>query len=145
MSLTRQFPLLLLSLAMAAAGVGVWSVPASAATAAAPHIVAKPTHVMVNQQVALQGRGFAPDVSLTLLECSETHWIAPKNPCLSDNSITVHTTASGAFRARMKAEICPAASSPPQTERTCYIGVPHPTGVDTVQLVGAARIVVSWP
>ena len=47
------------------------------------HIVARPTHVMVNQNVRLTGTGFAPATSLTLVECSLTHSIVPQNPCLS--------------------------------------------------------------
>ena len=109
------------------------------------HIVARPTHLMVNQIVRLTGTGFAPATSLALAECSLTHWIAPQNPCLSDNSVTVTTSTSGSFVTSMRAEICPAVSPPTGTERTCYIGVRQPTGVDTVRLEGAARIVVSWP
>lgn len=109
------------------------------------HIVARPTHVMVNQIVGLTGTGFAPVTSLTLVECSLTHWIVPQNPCLGNNSVTVTTSTSGSFATSMRAEICPAVSPPTGTDRTCYIGVRQPTGVDTVRLEGAAPIVVSWP
>ena len=108
-------------------------------------IVARPTHLMVNQIVGLTGTGFAPATSLTLVECSLTNWIVPQNPCLSDNSVTVTTSISGSFATSMRAEICPAVSPPAGTERTCYIGIRQPTGVDTVRLEAAARIVVSWP
>ena len=31
------------------------------------------------------------------------------------------------------------------TEETCYIGEPHPRGIDTVALIGAAKITVTYP
>jgi hypothetical protein len=117
-----------------------------AATSTGPHIVARPVDVMVDKPVALHGTGFPRNRSLVLTECSQTEWSVPQNPCLSDNQVTVHTNGAGAFLTSMKAEICPATTPPPpQTERTCYIGVAHPSGVDTMTLVGAAKIVVSWP
>jgi hypothetical protein len=30
-------------------------------------------------------------------------------------------------------------------QETCYVGVPHPRGIDTIVLVGAAKIVVTGP
>jgi hypothetical protein len=118
---------------------------AEPAFASAPHIVARPVDVMVNQAVALRGTGFAPRSTLVLTECSQTNWVVPQNPCLQDNRVTVTTNRSGGFRTSMKAGVCPAVSPPQRTERTCYIGVARPSGIDTIRLVGAARIVVSWP
>jgi hypothetical protein len=114
-------------------------------TTTAPHITARPTDVMVNSPVALHGTGFPPAATLRLQECSMKNWIVPENPCLTANSVTVTTNSRGGFTTAMKALICPAITPPVATQRTCYIGVPKPSGVDTVTLVGAARIVVSWP
>jgi hypothetical protein len=111
----------------------------------APHITARPTDVMVNSPVALHGTGFPPAATLRLQECSLKNWIVPEDPCLTTNSVTVTTNSRGGFTTTMKALICPAVTPPVLTRRTCYIGVPRPSGIDTITLVGAARIVVSWP
>jgi hypothetical protein len=110
-----------------------------------PHIVLTPNNVMVNQTVSVRGTGFPRDASLRLEECSLTRWVVTQNPCLSNNAVTVSTNRAGAFETTMKAEICPAVSPPQGTQRTCYVGVPRPSGIDTVRLEGAARLVVSWP
>ena len=116
------------------------------AGAAGPHIAANPTHVMVNSPVALRGSGFPPDTRITLAECSATAWVVPFSPCLTSNTVTVRTDSAGSFRTHMTARICPAVSpGVTPTQRTCYIGEPVPQGVDTISLVGAAKIVVSWP
>ena len=117
----------------------------SSAGAATPHITAHPTHVMVNSRVSLEGTGFAPATTITLEECSAKEWIAPLSPCLTSNQIRVHTNAKGVFKATMAAEICPAVAPGTVTQRKCYVGQPIPSGVDTINLVGAAKIVVSWP
>jgi hypothetical protein len=114
-------------------------------TTTAPHITARPTDVMVNSPVALHGIGFPPAATLRLQECSLKNWIVPEDPCLNANSVTVTTNSRGEFTTTMKALICPAVTLPVVTERTCYIGVPRPSGIDTITLLSAARIVVSWP
>lgn len=119
--------------------------PAAYGSATPPHISAHPTNVMVNQTVTLYGSGFAPNATLTLAECSATHWVVNQNPCLSDNQVAVTTSRTGSFLTTMKAGICPGTATTPPTQRTCYIGAPKPSGLDTIRLVGAARIVVSWP
>ena len=100
---------------------------------------------MVNNPVNLKGTGFPPSATFTLWECSSKDWVVPASPCLTSNRVHVHTNAQGAFRATMTAQICPAVTPPVETRRTCYVGEPVPSGIDTVTLVGAARIVVSWP
>jgi hypothetical protein len=117
----------------------------AASGAATPHITASPTHVMVNSPVRLVGTGFTPATTITLRECSAKTWVVPASPCLTTNEVTVTTNSAGGFRTHMKAGICPVATPGPITERTCYIGEPRPSGIDTITLVGAAKIVVSWP
>ena len=118
---------------------------ALAATTTTPQIVARPENVMVNTIVQLRGTGFPTATTLQLKECSLKTWIVPQNVCLTDNAVDVTTNALGSFTTSMKAEICPAVRPVRRTERTCYIGEPKPNGVDTIELLGAARIVVSWP
>ena len=126
------------------------AIAASAAPAAAhkatPHIAAKPDSVMVNGTTQLVGGGFAKHTKLTLSECGSTVWIVPQEKCDTTNMVTIKTNGAGAFKAAFKVQLCPAeAPPPPPTEETCYIGVVHPFGVDQEELVGAAKITVTWP
>jgi hypothetical protein len=45
------------------------------------------------------------------------------------------------------AELCPRSNTAakPVTKQTCYIGNSEPRGIDTMTLVGAARITVTYP
>lgn len=118
---------------------------ASAATQ--PHIVASPNNVMVNTKISVVGTGFPRRSRLTIEECSVTDWVVPQNPCDTNNTITVVTDRHGRFAHAFTAELCPRtwAAAGPATKRTCYIGNPEPKGVDTITLVGAARITVTYP
>jgi hypothetical protein len=121
---------------------------ASPSTVPAPHITVHPTSVMVNQSVTVVGSGFAPKASVTLSECSKKTWIVPEYPCATGNQVTVRTNSAGGFRTVMKATLCPSIPVPPTAlgiVEVCYIGELQPTGVDTIALVGAARITVSAP
>jgi hypothetical protein len=146
MSLTHRFRTHKI-LAGAALSLGMLVLAAApVAGAAGPHITARPTDVMVNSTVSLRGSGFPPGTTLTLAECSTKQWIVPSSLCLTTNTVTVHTNSTGGFKSRMVAEICPPHPPvTPPTQRTCYIGEPVPSGIDTITLVGAAKIVVSWP
>ena len=66
---------------------------------------------------------------------------------MTTNAITVTTDALGGFTTPFKVQLCPRTTPPvpPVTEETCYIGEPHPRGIDTVALIGAAKITVSYP
>jgi hypothetical protein len=142
---------LLASLALA----GAIAASAVAANASGPTIVAKPTSAMVNTKVKLHGKGFDPETTLTLKECSVTSWSLPLDPCVTGNEVTVTTNARGGFHAKMTVGICPPNGTPVTaptpstvpvgTQRTCYIGAVHPSGIDTIELVGAVAIQVSWP
>ncbi len=120
-------------------------VPNRAALAASPHILAKPNNVMVNSKVALTGTGFPANTKLTVQECRATKWVVPQHPCDTNNTISVHTDGHGRFTSRFKVELCGGKRGPGPTSQTCYIGNPRPRGVDTVALVGAARVVVTYP
>jgi hypothetical protein len=117
------------------------------ATPAAPHIVARPDSVMVNGTTTLTGTGFPAKSKVQLRECGASSWIAPKNPCISTNEITVTASASGGFTTPFKVQLCPRTlpPTPPVTEETCYVGELRPTGIDTLALLGAAKITVTYP
>jgi len=119
-------------------------VPAGAATA--PHIVARPSSVMVNGVTTLTGTGFAARAKLTIAECSSKNWIAPSKPCDSDNAVSVVTDAHGRFTKKLEVELCPRVRTHigPGTQ-TCYVGSPQPRGVDTITLAGAAAVKVTYP
>jgi len=85
----------------------------------------------------LNGSGWAPNSSYTVVECSETSWIAGQNPCLTGNSVTVTTSTAGVFSHAFVPAPCSAALI-----SSCYVGVAMPSGVDTINLVGAAPILV---
>jgi hypothetical protein len=123
--------------------------PASAATGPVttpPHIVATPNNLMINTKTVLTGTGFAPATKLVVEECSATSWIAPEDPCASSNIIHVRTTAAGNFKHSMTATICPSDGAPkPGFVQRCYVGVPHPFGVDQVRLLGATSLFVTGP
>jgi len=122
-------------------------VSAAAVQVPAPRISAKPDNVMVNTDTRLSGRNFAPSTQLTLAECAQTNWIAPQDPCDTNNTVTVTTSAKGTFRATMKVEVCPAKvnGSPNGLAAHCFIGVPRDTGVDTIALSPHTKMEVTYP
>jgi hypothetical protein len=164
---------LLVASAVLVAGVGVGAVSAAAAAAPGGHpvvtgigripakhrpkIVAKPDSVMVNTKTTLTGSGFKRHKRLRIWECSARNWVVPKQICNHRNAVTVRTNAHGGFTVKFKALVCPANSSVALTtaaltpaarkgfSRRCFVGVPTPSGVDVVILVGAARITVTGP
>ena len=120
-----------------------WTGPAMAAS---PHIAAHPNNLMVNTATNLVGKGFAPSTSLTVEECGQKNWIAGQSPCDSTNSVTVTTNTHGAFKTAFTVQTCPGGKNKgPGFSERCYIGVPNPSGVDTIDLVGAVRITVTGP
>jgi hypothetical protein len=111
-----------------------------------PHIVAKPSNLMVNTTTKLTGTGFMPNTTLMLEECSRTSWMVPQQPCATSNKVTVTSNSSGGFQTTMKAVVCPKIKTARTRGfmETCYIGVPH-TGKDIIVLIGAAKIIVTGP
>ena len=120
---------------------------ASAAPPAQPHIRARPASVMVNHPVSLRGAGFQANTAVELTECSKTNWIAPQQFCSTGNSRSVRTDHRGAFVVSFVMDLCPKSTpaTGPVTERTCYVGEVEPKGVDTLELVGAAKVTVTYP
>jgi hypothetical protein len=109
-----------------------------------PIITVNPNNVMVNTDTVVKGVHFAPGRTLHLVECSQTMWVVPQNPCDTDNSKTVTTNSFGRFRTKMKVEACPSGAQPPGLSQTCYIGA-EKFSVDTGQLQPNASIIVTFP
>lgn len=129
---------------------GTLAVTSTAATAISPvppTITAKPHSVMVNMNTNVMGRNFVPGSTAQLVECSTTSWSVPLNPCDTNNTVTVTANKKGAFHTKFKVEGCPppAATGPGGLSQRCYIGVPRPTGIDTVALQPNTSIVVTFP
>jgi len=121
--------------------------PAAARTVLPPSITARPDSVMVNTRTVLVGRNFDPHVSLRIAECSATKWVVPTSPCDTNNVVKVTTDAKGTFVTTMKVEACPevVTKASKGLSELCYIGVPRPSGIDTVSLVPRTSVVVTFP
>jgi len=102
-----------------------------------PAIVPSQVLVYPGQVITLNGSGFVPNASYLIEECSRTTWIAPQDPCVDSNNITVTTGVDGEFTHSFVVQACTAI-----LPSDCFIGAPIPSGVDVVELAGAARITV---
>jgi hypothetical protein len=139
-------PFLCLAVVTLFVGVlSVFSATSASAGTGKPHITAHPNNLMVNTATELIGKNFQPSTTLTVKECGLKNWIVPQNPCDSTNSIVVTTNAQGGFKSSFTAQTCTTGSGQPGFSEKCYIGVPTPSGVDTITLVGAVRITVTGP
>jgi hypothetical protein len=133
---------------LAVTAVLLGTVPAASAASTVPTTIkAKPDNVMVNTVTKLTGKGFLPKTSFTVEECSETTWTVPTDPCDTTNTITIHTNAKGSFHAKFTVQGCPVGASPGSAglAMLCYIGVPQPSGIDTVALQPETSVVVTYP
>ena len=123
----------------------VAAAPAHAMGEGSPKIKAKPHNVMVNTATTLKGRHFPANTTIQLRECGKLFWLAPSNPCLEENAIEVTTDAKGRFQTSFDVGLCPEAERVKmRTEVVCYIGE-IVFGEDTGELVGAAKLKVSYP
>ena len=130
------------AIVLVAAGpsASAWAVPDTG-----PAITANPNNLMVNTNTTLTGRHFPPTSSLRLVECSRITWVVTQKPCDTNNTVTVTTNATGHFTTPFKAELCPGGTRVGPTAVRCYIGVPTPSGKDTVTLRAAVPITVTYP
>ncbi len=127
-------------------GAGAGPVAAASAQPAGPHIVAKPNNVMVNTATQLTGTGFAPNRTLTIEECSAKNWVVVvSHPCVASSAISVTTDSHGHFTHSFTITLCGGKRGPFPTSQVCYVGNPQPKGIDTMKLVGAARVIVTYP
>lgn len=130
---------------LAAACVTV-ATPASAVSPGPPKITAHPNNLMVTTFTTLTGTNFPPHTTLNLTECSSTIWpVGPPSPCDTNNTVAVVTGAAGGFTTKFRAELCPGGKRVGPTAVRCYIGAPKPSGIDTMTLVGAVKITVTYP
>jgi hypothetical protein len=119
--------------------------PATAGAAAAPKVKAKPHNVMVGAETTLTGRHFPAEATITLGECGRTFWMAPSDPCLPEHDVTVKTDSKGRFQTPFTVGLCPEGEATKRpTQRICFVGE-LVTGEDTGELVGAAKLVVTFP
>jgi len=142
---SRNLTRFVLALTIMVMAAGALSSEAGAVTATGPHIVATPNNLMINTKTTLTGTGFPANTKLTIEECPSTLWIVPQNPCDSTNKISVLTDGRGRFMRQFRAELCNGKRGPFPTSQICYVGDPHPQGIDTIRLLGAARVVVTYP
>jgi hypothetical protein len=134
-----------LSVGLGLSGLGLaGAAVAGAVSPVPPTIKVNPNNVMVNTDTHVVGRHFSAGQTLTLVECGKTNWVVPKNPCDTDNTVTVTTNGTGTFKTAMKVEACPGKAHQPGLEQTCYIGV-EKFGIDTGSLQPFASIVVTFP
>ena len=119
--------------------------PVLAAPAASPSITATPSNLMVNSKTVLKGSGFAPSKKIHLEECGAIGWPVPQSPCVAKSKIAVTTDANGAFKTSFVARVCDGRSNGVMKSKTCYIGEEKPSGVDTITLVGAVKVIVTYP
>ncbi len=133
----------LMGLAVAATSLCVTT---AGAAVSSPHVKAQPNNVMVDTSVSLTGVRFPAKSTFTVKECSATAWIAPQNPCSTNNAVSVTTNRRGRFLASLKAGVCAGGKRGKEpTSVICYVGEPQPNGVDTISLVGAVKITVTYP
>jgi len=133
-------------------GTLVLCAAAAALVAAAPaygmgeaRVKATPHKLMVNTTTMLKGKHFPANTTVRLQECGKTQWLAPSNPCLEEEPVEVTTDEKGRFETSFEVGLCPEAEKVKmRTEVICYIGE-IVFGEDTGELVGAARLKVSYP
>ena len=116
-----------------------------AATRATPRIVAKPNNLMVDTKTTLTGSGFPARTRLSIVECSTTNWVVTAHPCVSGNKVSVMTDGRGRFTHSFEVVLCRGKHGPEPTSQVCYVGNPHPYGIDTEHLDGAAKLTVTYP
>jgi hypothetical protein len=118
---------------------------AAAVAPTPPHIVAKPNNLMINTKTTLTGSGFPAKARLMIEECSSTGWVVVANPCVKTNKISVVTDRQGRFKAQFLIVLCGGKRGPEPTSQICYLGNPQPEGIDTITLLGAAKVTVTYP
>jgi hypothetical protein len=129
-----------LTLTVATAGTAL------AVSPVAPTLRAMPHSVMVNTDATIVGKNFTPGSSVQLTECSATTWVVPNAPCNADNAVTVTTNKKGAFKTAFKVALCPGGKPGKKpTSEICYLGVAHPSGIDTVGLSPSVKVLVTYP
>lgn len=106
---------------------------------------AHPASVMVNSDTTIAGNGFTPHTMVSLTECGVTLWLAPNDPCNTENVTTVETNAKGSFKTPFDVQLCPEGKHAHRpTTVICYVGVRHFVE-DVEMLEPAAKVKVTYP
>ncbi len=125
--------------------IAVAPVAVAHAASGTEKLKAHPKSVMINTDTTIAGHGFAPNTMVTLTECGATFWLAPNDPCNTENAKTVETNAKGRFKTPFEAQLCPEGKHAHQpTTVICYIGVKSFIE-DTGMLEPAAKVKVTYP
>ncbi len=128
-----------------AASLAIAPLAVAQASSGSEKITANPKSVMINTDTTLKGKGFPAHTMIQLEECGATFWLAPKDPCDTENTQTVETNAKGRFTTSFKMQLCPeGAPGKKPTSEICYVGVPS-FGEDTGMLEPAAKVTVTFP
>lgn len=132
----------------AGALVAIFAVaPVAAAHAASgvEKLTARPRNVMINTDTTITGKGFPGHAMVSLTECGVTFWLAPKEPCSTENGTTVETNAKGRFTTPFEMQLCPEGEHAHRpTTVICYVGV-RSFGEDTGMLEPAVKLKVTYP
>jgi hypothetical protein len=121
-------------------------VPVAAAHAASGgKLMAHPNSVMVNTDTTILGHGFPAHTMVSLTECGVAFWLAPNDPCNTENVTTVETTAKGNFKTPFQMQLCPEGKHAKQpTTVICYVGV-RGFIEDTEMLEPHVKVKVTYP
>jgi hypothetical protein len=108
-------------------------------------LTATPKSVMVNTDTTITGGGFPAHTMVSLTQCGAKFWLAPKEPCNTENTKTVETNARGHFKTPFEMQLCPEGKRARQpTTVICYIGVLS-FGEDFAELKPAVKVKVTYP
>ena len=134
-----------LAVTVVALAAGVLSTQAGAVSATPPRIVAKPNNLMVNTKTTLTGTGFPAKTKLTIEECSNHQLGRYRKPVRQEQQDLRPHRRTRQVHAAVPSGTLRWQARPEPTSQICYIGDPHPEGVDTMTLLGAAKITVTYP
>ncbi len=108
-------------------------------------VKAIPHKTMIGTTITLKGKALPANQTITVAECGKTFWLAPATPCLEGNAKEVMTNAKGRFETSFEVGLCPEGEQiGMRTERKCYVGR-LVSGEDTGELLGATKLLVSYP
>ena len=115
------------------------------ARAGTEKLKAHPAEIMINTDTTIAGSGFPAHTMISLTECGARFWLAPKDPCNTENAETIETNAKGRFKTPFEAQLCPEGKRAHQpTTLIRYVGVLQ-FGEDTGMLEPAAKVKVTYP
>jgi hypothetical protein len=125
--------------------IAIAPVAVAHAAPGAEKLMAHPKSVMINTDTTIAGSGFPAHTMVSLTECGATSWLAPNEPCNTENATTVETNAKGRFKTPFEMQFCPEGKHAHQpTTVICYVGVRYYIE-DVGKLEPAAKVKVTYP